>query len=645
VTVNPVEGPASERMQALLSRAVEEQVSEQRQASSTLSELRSTISTLEASVRGAASNDTVARLDSTVSTVVADLRTSTTLLSQRLEVLTQRIEAIVGDTTAPIEQTSARLASLAAEVSSQAASVGRMSAALDNFGAFPQALSALQRDVAGLHDRLAPLADVQVAVHDLGARSRSNLDELGPQLAALDAKLGAIGAVPTSDRVRDAVVDALNPRLERLVQAAERPVVGPEVLRSGLGDLRASVVSTVGQALEPVVALLGELRTQVDGLVFEPADDEVSAGAVEHLQSKVAELAGMRDQLEGIGQGISALRSDTTGTAVRASLDALSAEVTALGERVVAPAAVPVDELSVQVGQRVADRLVEVLAPRIADVVLTRVSAALVTQLGEAIAPRLTAETEAAVRAASAESEKRVLTHVDEAVFALAEALLRRKGLKRPAGVAEEPTAPAVTEEPTAPAVTEELPAPVATATQPVEPQESVQTIVDRLAEEEPATPAAPARALGRPAVTTGLAPAPVSAQPAQQAQLASPAAKAPAKAPAAKSAPARTASAKGTSAKAAPAKKAPAKTVAKAPTPRKSAPAKKAAARPLSRPILEATPNLENGDVAPPRPRPTPAPVMPSPAVARPASWPAPTPPPPPQEPVKRKPWWKPSS
>ncbi|MDP9183245.1 MAG: hypothetical protein M3P04_10775, partial [Actinomycetota bacterium] len=209
----PAVGPASERMQALLSRAVEEQVSEQRAASSVLHELKEQLASLEAGVRGAAANATVERLDTAVATVVADQRTATTLLSQRLEALTGRVEA---------------LSALGEDVSAQAAALDRVHTALESFGSFPRALSSLQHDLAGLHDRLAPLAEMQAVVGDLGARTSSTLDELRPQLGALEAKIASIGAVPEADRLRDAVVDALSIRLERLQQAVDRPVVGPE---------------------------------------------------------------------------------------------------------------------------------------------------------------------------------------------------------------------------------------------------------------------------------------------------------------------------------------------------------------------------------------------------------------------------------
>jgi hypothetical protein len=658
-------------MQALLSRAVEEQVSEQRQAAGALVELRTTLAELEDSIRGAASNDAVERLDSTVSTVVADLRTSTTLLSQRLEGLGQRVDAIVTDTTAPIEQSAVRLSALAAEVSAQAETVGRMRVALEAMGAFPEAMAALQRDVAGLHDRVAPLADVQAAVSDLGTRTYAVLEALRPQLGALEAKLAALGNLPAASRLRDEVVDALGPRLERLQQAAERPVVGPEVLRSGLGDLRAAVVAAVGEATEPLGTGLFALETRLGQLEVRlgALDDRVATRPAEpaglaDVQERLEELDGLRAQLDAVAAGVTALRSATAGSQVQAALETLSGDVAALAEVAARPGLPSLDELSAHVSQRVADRLVEVLAPRISDVVLTRVSAALVTQLGEALAPRLRAETDTVLRSLSAESETRILAHVDEAVLALAEALLRRKGVRRPAPSAAPVASPssALTEAPA--------------------PQEPVHDILERLAADEPlveqAAPkvssalSAVLEAMGdvefpeipgplstleeaapsRPAVTTGLAPAP--------ARPAAAAAKAPEKTP--EKAPAK-AAAKAPS-------KTPAKAAEKAPVKAAKAPAKAAAAkkappraRPRPRPFLdpspdhahEVTPVRKGAATAPAAPAlpvvtpspsaaPAPPPAAPTaPAAPAPPPWAGPAAVPPPPAPAKRKAWWRP--
>ncbi|MGB8649060.1 MAG: hypothetical protein WCD35_00215, partial [Mycobacteriales bacterium] len=436
-------GPVSDRMQALLSRAVEEQVSEQRAVSTVLADLRTQVAGLADSVRSAASDAAVERLEGTVSTVVSDLRTSTALLGQRIEALAQRVDAVASQTAAPTEQAAVRLAALSAELGAHGEAVERLQTALDALSAFPQALGSLQKDVAGLHDRLQPLAQVRADVGDLGARTSGALEALRPQLAALQSKVEAIGVVPDPERSRDAVVDALvdalGGRLDQLVEAAERPVVGPEALRSDLGDLRVALDSATGERLDALRAGLGAVEERLGEVGQRVADVGDAAGGVPalatdltRLSGRVEELHALRDQVAALADGVQELRDDSSGTTLTLGLAALRDDVEQLSERVAQAASPPVEEVAALVSQRVADRLVETLAPRIADVVLTRVSAALVAQLGDALAPRLRSDTELVVRAAGADSERRVLAHVDEAVLALAEALLRRRRGGRP---------------------------------------------------------------------------------------------------------------------------------------------------------------------------------------------------------------------
>ncbi len=432
----PSAGPVNDRMQALLSRAVAEQVTEQRAFSSVLRELRTQVAALSEGIRLAASDASVERLGGVVSTVVADLRTSTSLLGQR-------IDAVATEAAAPTERAAVRLTALQADIAAQADSVQRMEGALDVLAGFPGALASLQRDVAGLRDRLQPLAEVRSALGDLGASTQGTLDTLGSSLAALGAKVDVLGEGNAPERVRDAIVEALTGRLDRLDEAADRPVVGPEVLRSGLGDLRASLDDAMGNRLEQLGAALGAVEDRLGQVAERVARVGDAAGGIPALASdltrltaRVEELQGLHDKVTLVGQGVNALRDDSTGTTLSLGIASLRDDLVSLGERVAKAAPPPAEDVAGMVSRSVADRLVETLAPRIADVVLTRVSAALVAQLGEALSPRVKADTEAVVRTVTADSERRVFAHVDEAVLALAEALLRRRRGGRASGLA-----------------------------------------------------------------------------------------------------------------------------------------------------------------------------------------------------------------
>ncbi|MCW2600960.1 MAG: hypothetical protein JWM02_2789 [Frankiales bacterium] len=709
----PPGAPVSDRMQALLSRAVEDQVSEQRAVSTVLADLRGQVAALSEGVRVAASEATVERLGGVVSTVVADLRTSTSLLGQRIEALSKRVEAVAQDTAAPTEQAAVRLAGLQADIAAQSDAVTRMQYALESLGGFPAALASLQKDVAGLHDRLQPLAEVRADLGDIGARTASSLDALRPELDALRVKVDAIGVVPDPERVRDAVVGALTGRLDRLDEAAARPVVGPEVLRNGLGDLRAAIDGALGERLAVLGTGLGAVENRLGQIGERLSDVGDAAGGIPALSTDLTRLAArveglqaLNDKLSAVGEGVAVLLERSMDEALARDIASLREDIEKLGERIAATAPPPVEDVAALVSQRVADRLVETLAPRIADVVLTRVSATLVTQLGEALSPRVTTDTEVVVRAATADSERRVLAHVDEAVLALAEALLRRRRGGRAATSEPAPETLAADAAPVAePSVDEGSVAeaavvqPAATADVPV--QEIVDTLNAATAAPAPAAPTAPVPPAARPAVTTGLAPAravDVSAAPAAvPVETEAAPAPEPETAPepeVAQEPPGDQPANKGVTTP--PVLEGPdvvkpaarRRSKAAAPTAKK---ANRPATKPAARPILDRTPDLDNGDIepvrggsarprpagraAPPRPAqpsaaPTSAPTSepkpePTPTQAAPAQPPAaqptapqptapqptppqptppqPTPPAAAQPPAKRKPWWRP--
>ena len=85
-------GPVAERMQALLSRAVDEQVSEQRQTSAVLGDLRIQIAGVADQLRGLANGDRVEQLASDLGSLTTELRRSTTGLGERLETVARRVD-------------------------------------------------------------------------------------------------------------------------------------------------------------------------------------------------------------------------------------------------------------------------------------------------------------------------------------------------------------------------------------------------------------------------------------------------------------------------------------------------------------------------------------------------------------------------
>ena len=440
-------GPVSDRMQALLSRAVEEQVSEQRAVSTVLADLRSQVAGLDDSVRRTASEQTVERLATEVATVVADLRTTASLLGSRLDALTSRVQQSSADTTVPVEAATARMTALAAEIADQRAVLEDLAVAMTALASFPTALASLQTDVAGLHDRLSPLPEVRAALGDLATRTTSTLEGLSPRLDALQTKVDVIGNVPDPERLRDAVVDALSGRLGALELLAARPLVGPVELASALATARTSLDQALDERSTTLTAALAAADRRLSQLGERLSDIGDAAGGVPALATDLTRLAARVEQLHVSGTelagGIAELRSDTGAATLALGVAGLREDVEELATRTADSTAPTLEQTAAVVSARVADRLIETLAPRIADVVLTRVTAALVAQVSVALSPQVRVDTEEVVRAAVADSERRVLAHVDESVLALAEALLRRRrGGRAGAGAARLPADP-----------------------------------------------------------------------------------------------------------------------------------------------------------------------------------------------------------
>jgi hypothetical protein len=154
-------------MQALLSRAVEEQVSEQRQTSAVLGDLRMQIAAVADQVRGLSSGDRVEQLASDLGSLTTELRRSTTGLGERLDALSRTLDAQVSAggeqaaaSSAGTEALAVRLGALGADVAAQSASIDRVRAALGALSSFPDALAALQGEIVGLYDWFSVLFDL-----------------------------------------------------------------------------------------------------------------------------------------------------------------------------------------------------------------------------------------------------------------------------------------------------------------------------------------------------------------------------------------------------------------------------------------------------------------------------------------------------
>jgi len=379
----------SERMQSLLSRAAEDQLSEQRQIAGVLADLRaqvqriiSEIAALREQAQGA--GDSGAAL----STVSADLREAVRLLGERIDGVARLVQqrgTDLAELRGLIEQTQGA-------VHSHGQALGGLSSGLSALPAFGERIGGLQDNLNALHERLAGLDALSGSVGTLQQR----VDGVDQGLRDLRSAFAAIGA-----------------------RMAELP---------GRADLDASAQRST--------APLGELHERIAGL-------EQSVAALGAQIADAARPADEADQGEpdDTGQRIDDLRSELARFAVasRDETQGLAQRLTELDQRLteVLDAVTPeqVDEVE-EAGEEeyVEDPVLTELADlREAllgeDGLAARVEAANAEAVG---ADELDSRVSAAVETAVAASEERLAAHIDEAVLALAEALLRRRGGARP---------------------------------------------------------------------------------------------------------------------------------------------------------------------------------------------------------------------
>ena len=377
----PGGGGMSERMQALLSRAAEEQLSEQRQVSAVLTDLRALVHGLGEQLRETASSARLQGLAGDLASLSTELRLATAALGNRLDELGRRVDEQAVSTSEVLRASGAgsdavavRIASLAGDVAAQADAVERVGGALRALSGLPDAVAALRDEVSGLQDRLDPLAEVRTQVTELAVAS-GRVDALRDELGSVAAR---VGALPTAADVR---------------------------------RVQESFGAAVGERLATVDARLAEVA------------------------ERTAQLGAVRDDLDALRAEVGRLHEDVALPQVMVALGGLREDVEDLAAHLAGVEVPTADAVAAATTTRMTDHLVGELAPRVADLVLARVAATLVEQVSGSVSASVQNGLTERVRAANADTERRLSAHVDEADLALAEALLRRRRGGRPAAV------------------------------------------------------------------------------------------------------------------------------------------------------------------------------------------------------------------
>jgi hypothetical protein len=244
--------PVAQRMQELLSRAVEEQVGEQRHLADALTELRRLVARLPGEVSEATAT-TAASAAAETSGALAGLREELARTSSQVEVTADRVQALSARLDG-LDDLAGRLPEEGAVDPAQAAEAAQ------------SAMAPVLARLGEVEERFSGrLAGLDMA---LPAERSALLGELGPRLDAVSA----------SALTRAEVDAAVTPAVEAVAEVSHRLVAVSEELSGRMDDLSARLDARL-EGLAEIESRLGE---RLDGAV---------AGLSAHIDEAVLALA------------------------------------------------------------------------------------------------------------------------------------------------------------------------------------------------------------------------------------------------------------------------------------------------------------------------------------------------------------------
>jgi hypothetical protein len=403
MTVDPGSGaPMADRMQSLLSQAVEDQRAEQRQLAVALMDVRGQLNrvvteleALRAAPAGEGGGGGGGGAQEAVATISRDLREAVRMLAERLDAVGRSVQ----ERGADLAEIKVAVADLHSAVRGHTNALAGVNQALAAVPAVGERVGGLQDNLVSLHDRLAGLEEVVAAVDRLGLR------------------------IESADQDLRELRSAFTGMASRMAELPSRTDLGAATTQS------TESLDVVAGRLSRIESAMPELLSRIDA---------------------VREHAATAPAAEGT---TAPARAGLAGEEVVARLDAVEAALVVLTEQLQAEPE-PLDgEDEDETADSVADQLAE----------LTEVlfgEGGLVARLDDASVDEesLDRRISTAVQTAVADSEQRLSAHMDEAVLALAEALFRTS--RRP-GRTPAPTAVAVPAAP-APPVAHSVAIPVA---------------------------------------------------------------------------------------------------------------------------------------------------------------------------------------
>lgn len=379
MTQDPGSGaPMSERMQSLLSRAVEDQLTEQRQLAGALSELRTQLGQLGTQLDALHGGGGGAQpnLDEALGSIAGQVREGVRLLGERLDTVGRLVQERGHD----LAEQRAMIGELKTALDRHTSALDGMTGGLAALPAFGERIDSLQGGLGGLADRLQGLEELTSAVSALQQRTE-----------AVDSGLRELRQAFTGVAAR----------------AAQLP--GREELDAATGRVSESV-DGLGGRLSRLETSVPSLLERLDSLAEAHAD---TASTLQDISGRLAAESASAPTGDVAGAEIAALREEIAALREQLPTDAGDEDIGALTDRL--------DALHEGLfgSGGVADRLRGLEATG-----------------DEPAGTGVDADTvAAAVAQAVAASEQRITEHVDEAILTLAEALLRRRARQRPTGL------------------------------------------------------------------------------------------------------------------------------------------------------------------------------------------------------------------
>ncbi|HVV74945.1 MAG TPA: hypothetical protein VHC43_02840 [Mycobacteriales bacterium] len=335
-----------------------------------------------------------------INSVTAELREAVRFLAERLD----GVARMVAQRGEELADTRGALGAIDAHVRSQAETIGVLTTGMQALPSYGQQVSAVQESLNGLQQRLGGIEG-----------------SLGQRLGGIEQALARPTDAQVSERL-SAIEGMLGPLAQRLAQAHNDHAASLQSLHGKLESLAAGTQAALAQpatidegalaGLEPKLsALAGEiqsLRSDVAGVVAaRESSASAPAGAPVDLAPVTRQLAELSDELQTLRSdvaGVVAARASSDGGSEPVDLSPISEQLSGLSDQLAALAAAP--------------------------------------PAGGEASPAPSGDLDAAINAL----EQRITTHVDDAVFALAQTLLGRAGavalVDAPAPPQPEPPAP-----------------------------------------------------------------------------------------------------------------------------------------------------------------------------------------------------------